>query len=87
MEQKQRNNNMPDPREPVCRLMQSQLEAHIAEFNPRLLRELEDSGQLQEYLEERSSQARLVYLQARKAGLSPHQAGEVANGDLFPEPE
>jgi hypothetical protein len=59
----------------------------MAEFNPRLLKELEDSGQLQDFLEERSSQARLVYLQARKAGFSPLQAGELADTELFPPRE
>jgi hypothetical protein len=59
----------------------------MAEFNPRLLKELEDSGKLQEFLEEAASQARLIYLQCRKAGMSPQDAGEVADQDLYPEPE
>ena len=79
--------DMPDPSQPVCRLMQAKLESHMAEFNPVELKALEDSGQLQEYLEERSSQARLIYLQCRKAGMSPQQAGEVADEDLYPAPE
>jgi hypothetical protein len=60
MEQKSKKEDMPDPNQEVCRLMQAQLECHMAEFNPRQLKALEDSGQLQEFLEERSSQARLV---------------------------
>ena len=87
MEQKPKKADMPDPNQEVCRLMQAKLECHMAEFNPRQLKALEDSGQLQDYLEERSSQARLIYLQCRKAGMSPLQAGEVANEDLYPEPE
>jgi hypothetical protein len=87
MERKLRNDDLPDPKQPVCQLMAAQLEAHMAEFNPRLLKELEDSAQLQEFLEERASQARLIYLQCRKAGMSPLQAGEVANQDLYPPPE
>jgi hypothetical protein len=78
---------MPDANTPVCQLLQSKLECHMAEFNPRLLKELEDSGQLQEFLEDQSIQARLIYLQCRKAGMSPQQAGEVADLDLYPEPE
>jgi hypothetical protein len=77
----------PDPKQPACQLMAAQLEAHMMEFNPRQLRELEESGQLQEFLEERASQARLIYLQCRQAGMSPQQAGEVADKDLYPEPE
>lgn len=30
-------------------------------------------------------QARLIYLQYRKSGMSPQQAGEVADEDLYPE--
>jgi hypothetical protein len=67
--------------------MAAQLETHMAEFNPVQLKALEDSGQLQEFLEERASQARLVFLQARKAGLSRLQAGELADKELFPPPE
>jgi hypothetical protein len=52
-----------------------------------LIEQLEESGQLQEYLEERSPQARLVYLQCQKAGMSPLQAGETANQDMYSEPE
>ncbi len=87
MDKKQKNEDMPDPHQEVCLLMQDKLESHISEFNPRLLKELEDSGQLREYLEERSSQARLVYLEARKAGLSQLQAGELANKELYPVSE
>jgi hypothetical protein len=87
MEQKPRNDDMPDPRQAVCRLMQDKLESHMSEFNPVQLKALEDSGKLREFLEERSSQARLIYLQCRQAGLSPLQAGEVANKDLYPPPE
>jgi hypothetical protein len=79
--------DMPDPKQPACQLMAAQLEAHMSEFNPVQLKALEDSGQLQEFLEERASQARLIYLQCRKAGMSPQQAGEVADKDLYPEPE
>jgi hypothetical protein len=78
---------VPDPHQEVCLLMQDKLESHMSEFNPRLLKELENSGQFQDYLEERSSQARLIYLQCRKVGLSPLQAGEMANHDLHPAPE
>jgi hypothetical protein len=78
---------MPDPKQPVCQLMAAQLETHMTEFNPIQLKALEDSGQLQEFLEERASQARLIYLQCRKTGMSPQQAGEVADRDLYPEPE
>jgi transcriptional regulator with XRE-family HTH domain len=60
---------------------------YVSSFNPRLLKELEDSGQVQEFLAEAASQARLIYLQCRKAGMSPLQAGEVADKDLYPEPE
>jgi hypothetical protein len=67
--------------------MQSKLACHMAEFNPHELKRLEDSGRLQEYLEERSSQASLVNLQCCQAGMSSQQAGEVANEDLYPEPE
>jgi hypothetical protein len=87
MEDKVSNNDMPDPNAPVCQLMQAKLECHMAEFNPRLLKELKDSGQLQEFLEEAASQARLIYLQCRKAGMSAQDAGEVADHDLYPEPE
>ena len=69
--EKRRNEDMPDPYSPVCQLMQAKLECHMAEFNPRQLKDLEDSGKLQEYLEERVSQARLIYLDARKTGMSP----------------
>lgn len=86
MKQKPESEDLPDPNQPVCRLMQAMLEAHMAEFNPRQLKELEDSGKLQEYLEEQSSQARLIYLQCRKAVMSQLQAGEVARLDLYPEP-
>ena len=79
--------DLPDPKEPACQLMAAQLEAHMMEFNPVQLKALEDSGQLQDFLEERASQARLIYLQCRKAGMSPLQAGEVADKDLYPEPE
>jgi hypothetical protein len=79
--------DLPNPKEPACQLMAAQLEAHMAEFNPVQLKSLEDSGQLQEFLEERASQARLIYLQCRKVGMSPQQAGEVADKDLYPEPE
>lgn len=78
---------MPNPKQAVCQLMAVKLEAHMAEFNPLELKALEDSGKLQEYLEERAQQARLVYLESRKAGLSQQQAGEVANQELYPEPE
>ena len=78
---------MPDPDSAACRLLQSKLECHMAEFNPRQLKELEDSGQLQEFLAEAASQARLIYLQCRKAGLSAQEAGEIADQDLYPEPE
>jgi hypothetical protein len=81
------NDDMPDPNSPVCQLMRAKLECHMAEFNPRLLKELEDSGKLQEYLEDRVSQARLIYLDARKVGMSPLQAGELADEDLYPLPE
>jgi hypothetical protein len=84
MENISRKEDMPDPDSAVCQLMQSKLECHMAEFNPRLLKELEDSGQLQEYLRDQSSQARLIYLQCRKAGMSPQKAGEVADQDLCP---
>jgi hypothetical protein len=87
LEQKPMDDHMPDPSQPVCRLMQAKLECHMSEFNPVQLKALEDSGQLQEFLEERASQARLIYLQCRKAGMSPLQAGEVANQDLYPPPE
>jgi hypothetical protein len=87
MEQKPKKEGMPDPNSQVCRLMQSKLECHMAEFNPRLLKKLEDSGQLQEFLEDPSIQARLIYLQCRNAGMSPQEAGEVADKDLYPEPE
>jgi hypothetical protein len=85
--EKRKNEDMPDPNSAACQLMQAKLECHMAEFNPRQLKDLEDSGQLQEYLEERVSQARLIYLDARKAGMSPLQAGELADEDLYPLPE
>jgi hypothetical protein len=85
--EKLKNDDMPDPNSPVCQLLQSKLECHMAEFTPRLLKELEDSGQLQEFLAEAASQARLIYLQCRKAGLSAQEAGEIADKDLYPEPE
>jgi hypothetical protein len=85
--EKFRNEEMPDSNSPACQLLQSKLECHMAEFNPRLLKELEDSGQLQEFLAEAASQARLIYLQCRKAGMSPQAAGEVADQDLYPTPE
>jgi hypothetical protein len=69
--EKFRNEEMPDSNSPACQLLQSKLECHMAEFNPRLLKELEDSGQLQEFLAEAASQA----------------AGEVADQDLYPTPE
>jgi hypothetical protein len=78
---------MPDPNSPICQLMQAKLECHMAEFNPRLLKELEDSGQLKEFLEESASQARLIYLHCRKSGMSPQEAGEIADQDLYPVPE
>jgi hypothetical protein len=78
---------MPDPNSPVCQLMQAKLECHMAEFTPRLLRELKDSGKLMEFLEESASQARLIYLQCRKAGMSAQEAGEVADQDLYPGQE
>jgi hypothetical protein len=87
MEQRSKNTDMPDPNSPVCQLLQSKLECHMAEFTPRLLKELEDSGQLKEFLEERASQARLIYLQCRKAGMPPQESGEVADQDLYPETE
>jgi hypothetical protein len=87
MKQNLRNDEMPDPNSPVCQLMQAKLECHMAEFNPHQLKELEDSGQLQEFLEERVSQSRLVYLQCRKSGMSQQQAAEIADQDLYPEPE
>jgi hypothetical protein len=87
MEHKSKKEDMPDPNSPVCQLMQAKLECHMAEFNPCQLKELEDSGKLQEFLEERVSQARLIYLDARKSGMSPLQAGELADQDLYPEPE
>ena len=59
----------------------------MAEFNPVRLKVMEDSGQLQEFLEERSSRARLVYLQCRKAGMSRQEAGEVADQESYPDPE
>ena len=34
-----------------------------------------------------SSQARLAYLDGRRAGLSRLQAGELADKELYPEPE
>jgi hypothetical protein len=86
-EAKSQNDDLPDPSSPVCQLMQAKLECHMAEFNPRQLKELEDSGQLQEFLAEAASQARLIYLQCRKAGMSSQAAGEVADQDLYPEPE
>ncbi len=67
--------------------MQAKLATHMIEFNPIEYKELEDSGKLQEYLEDQSVQARLVYLQARKAGLSQNQAGELARQELHPPPE
>jgi hypothetical protein len=85
--EKSKNEDMPDPNSSACQLLQSKLECHMAEFNPRLLKELEDSSKLQEFLEESASQARLIYLQCRKAGMSPQQAGEVADQDLYPKPE
>jgi hypothetical protein len=87
MKQNLRNDDVADPNSPVCKLMQAKLECHMAEFNPRQLKELEDSGQLQEFLAEAAAQARLIYLQCRKAGMSAHEAGEVADQDLYPEPE
>jgi hypothetical protein len=87
MKQNPRNEDMPDPNSPVCQLLQAKLECHMAEFNPAQLKVLEDSGQLQEFLVERASQARLTYLQCREAGMSPQEAGEVADQDLYPEPE
>jgi hypothetical protein len=42
---------------------------------------------VQEYLEEQLSPARLIYLQYRVLGLSPQQAEELADQDLYPEPE
>jgi hypothetical protein len=87
MEQKPNKKDMPDPNSPVCQLMQAKLECHMAEFTPRLLKELEDSGKLQEFLEESASQARLIYLQCRKAGMSAQEASEVADQDLYPEPD
>jgi hypothetical protein len=85
--EKSRNEDMPDPESSVCQLMQAKLECHMAEFNPRQLKELEDSGQLQEFLAEAAAQARLIYLQCRKAGMSAQEAGEIADQDLYPEPE
>ena len=79
--------DLPNPREPACQLMAAQLEAHMAEFNPVQLKALEESSQLQQFLEERASQARLVYLEAREAGLSRLQAGELTDRELFPPPE
>ncbi len=87
MKQKPKYEDMPDPHQEVCLLMQGQLEAHMAEFNPVQLKDLEESGQLRQYLEERSSQARLVYLDARRAGWSRLQAGELADKELYPPPE
>jgi hypothetical protein len=62
MEQKSRNEDMSDPNSPVCQLMQAKLGCYMADFNPRQLKKLEDSGKLQEFLEESASQARLIYL-------------------------
>jgi hypothetical protein len=59
----------------------------MAEFNSRQSKDLEDSGQLQEFLEESVSLARLTYLECREAGMSPREAGKVADQDLYPEPE
>lgn len=87
MDQKSKNEDMPDPKQAVCQIMQGQLEARMSEFNPLQLKDLENSGKLREFLEERSSQARLIYLQCRKVRMSPQQAGEVANKDLYPPPE
>jgi hypothetical protein len=87
MGQKSTKEDIPDPSQPVCQLMQAKLESHMAEFNPVELKALEESGKLQKFLEERASQARLIYLQCRKAGMSQQQAGEVADQDLYPEPE
>jgi hypothetical protein len=87
MKQNLKNDGMPDPNSPICQLMQAKLECHMAEFTPRLLKKLEDSGQLQEFLEDRASQARLIFLECRKAGMSAQEAGEVADQDLYPEPE
>lgn len=87
MEQKPKKEDMPDPNQAVCKIMQGQLESHMSEFNPLQLKNLEESGQLQEFLEERSSQARLAYLDGRRAGLSRLQAGELADKELYPKPE
>jgi hypothetical protein len=87
MSSKPEKEDRPNPNSPVCQLLQSKLGCHMAEFNPHELKRLEGSGKLQEYLEERSSQARLIYLLCRKAALSAQEAGKVADQDLYPKPE
>lgn len=82
-----RRADLPSEKQEVVKLLAVKLEAHLAEFNPVLLKNLEDRGEKEKYLRDRAQEAREAYLEARRSGLSQLGAGELQSQALYPEAE
>ena len=72
---------------PAVDYLMNHLEAHMAEFNPRLVAKLEKSRELQGFLQGRALHALKTWHQALKQDLSKMQARELAESVLLPVPE
>lgn len=63
--------------------LRADAENNWREWNPKLVKKLEQSGQLNERLDRAATRAVEIFQQAEENGLAENQAQELANQELF----